>query len=103
MIADQKSRRVGGFILAGIAAVEGTLVVVLGARNPIGFATYLGFAPGRTGAPAGWILANAISAVYVGFRGVRGPRRQRHEGEAGGARRHGGESVLTSETGTNSS
>jgi uncharacterized protein len=62
MTAERKST----LILSGIATLEGAWVLLNAWRNPAGFITFLGFAPGRAGNPLGWLLAFFVVALFVG-------------------------------------
>ena len=55
------------WILAGIAATEGTWVAINFARSPSGFLNYAGFAAGEDGSIAGWALAAVIVSLFVWF------------------------------------
>jgi membrane protease YdiL (CAAX protease family) len=59
--------RLSAWILATIAAIEGSWVVINIAHNPWGFLKYCGFAPGGTGTVAGWALAAIVTVLFVWF------------------------------------
>jgi hypothetical protein len=60
-----KDTHKAAWILAAIAAIEGTWVVLNVAVNGAGFWRYVGFAPNRAGNWAGWILAAIVTATFV--------------------------------------
>jgi membrane protease YdiL (CAAX protease family) len=57
--------RLSAWILAGLAAMEGLWVVLNFVHSPTGFLNYTGFAPGKGGTFAGWLLAAAVTALFV--------------------------------------
>lgn len=59
-------------ILAAFLLTEGAWVAVNMAADPRGFREFLGFAPGRLGTVAGWLLALAVTAAFV-LRSMRLP------------------------------
>jgi hypothetical protein len=63
MTAERKS----GIILAIITAIEGGWVVMNLQISGWRFVRYLGFAPGLTGKPAGWIGAALATLIFVAF------------------------------------
>src|SRR5438270_2233699 len=58
--------RKSAVILGGIAVTEGLVIVLNAAASPQRFLAFIGFAPGRLGAPAGWLLAAVVTALFVG-------------------------------------
>lgn len=54
-------------ILAGFTVVEGAIVLQGFLSAPGKFLAYMGFAAGRQGAPLGWLLALAVTGVFVAF------------------------------------
>lgn len=57
--------RRAAYILAAIALVEGVWVVLNAWGNARGLAAFLGFLPGRTGTPMGWLAAAVVVVVFV--------------------------------------
>lgn len=57
--------RLSAWILAGLAAMEGLWVVLNFVHSPTGFLNYTGFAPSKGGTFAGWLLAAAVTALFV--------------------------------------
>lgn len=53
------------FILAGIALLEGTSVILSLFANPPAFMKLMGFTPGGGGTVLGWLLAFAVTAYFV--------------------------------------
>lgn len=57
--------RRSGYILGGIALIEGAWVGLNAWSHPDRFIAYLGFAAARTGTTAGWIVAAAVVIAFV--------------------------------------
>ncbi len=65
--APDPSLRKAAWILAFFAIVESSWVLVDLRVNGWRFIRYLGFAPGAEGAPAGWVAAALVAAIYTGL------------------------------------
>ena len=52
-------------ILGAFFLTEGAWVALNGLTDPWGFLEFLGFAPGRLGTAAGWLLALAVTVAFV--------------------------------------
>lgn len=65
MSGPRNPERLSAWILAGIAIAEGWWVVENFVYNPHGLVAYLGFTLGRTGKPAGWLLAALVTGSFV--------------------------------------
>jgi len=65
--ARRNPERLSAWILAGIAATEGTWVAINFAHSPSGFLKYAGFASGESGTFAGWALAAVVVVLFVWF------------------------------------
>ena len=60
------NERKSAIILALIAAIEGSWVLLNFYVNGTRFFSYLGFAPHLGGTPLGWLLAFVVTGLYVG-------------------------------------
>lgn len=59
--------RKAALILGSFFCIEGTWVALNVVPDPARFCYVLGFAPGRWGAPAGWVAAALVTALFVGW------------------------------------
>lgn len=59
------TERQAALILAAIAAIEGTFVLLNWLRNGQRFVAYLGFGVGKSGTLGGWVLALVTTVLFV--------------------------------------
>lgn len=59
------TQRKSALILATIAAIEGTFVLLNWLNNGQRFLAYLGFSAGKSGTLRGWILALVVTVLFV--------------------------------------
>ena len=67
MARSMSAERKAALILMGFMVTEGAFVTSWYLGAPAKFLAYIGFAAGRHGAPLGWLLALAVTAVFTAF------------------------------------
>ncbi len=72
MSETKNAERKSALILAAIAIIEGTFVLLNWLNNGQKFITYLGFSAGSSGTISGWILALVVAVLFVAL-GIRLP------------------------------